>query len=41
MMISYYLIILLSYLLIFLGTRWASALALEENGNDHPVSTDF
>lgn len=29
------------YLLIFLGTRWASALGLEQNGNDCPVSTDF
>lgn len=29
------------YLLIFLGTRLASALGLEKNGNDLPVSTDF
>lgn len=29
------------YLLIFLGTRWTSALGLEENGNFYPLSPDF
>lgn len=29
------------YPLIFLGTRWASALGLEENGNGNPVLRDF